>query len=446
MRDDFAIPNMGEAPQNYDKGHINRVVRNVEMTFRTAKSKGPATFTDLTAESATIANLNATASTIYKITVPRAGSEAVQYFEVGLSASAGHTFTGYSDTANAKPFLFNSTTNASNTVPSGGATGFIFRTLGVDRFSIIESTGVTGGISTNGTTISKNVANQGLVISGGNTAGNGANIELYGGSHATDANRAFYDAALHTFRAQSGVPSFFDVDATQFRTFVKVRLPDTGDVSLSSTGHAFQIGADNASNIRMDGNEIMSVNNGTVNELHLQADGGDVTLHQNATSPADFNTLILRGGRINFPATQNASSNLNTFDDYEKATFTPVLSFGGGTTGITYSIQSGAYVKIGTLVFARARIILTNKGSSTGQARLTVPFGNSNLGQDYAPISIGYYGAMVGLGGAFSGYVEQNSTSVNLVTHGSTGVTFLNETHFSNTSDIIFSVTYRANQ
>src|SRR6478609_4730148 len=223
MRDDFGIPNMGEAGTEYEKSYFNRLVRNIEMTFRSAKSKGPASFTDITAESATIANLNATASTIYKITVPRAGSEAVQFFEVGLSASAGHTFTGYSDTANAKPFLFNSTTNASNTVPSGGATGFIFRTLGVDRFSIIESTGATGGISTNGTTISKNVNNQAMVLSGGANAGSGANIELYGGSHATDANKAFYDATEHTFRDQAA-------------TALRVQIGSGGLAFFDSTG------------------------------------------------------------------------------------------------------------------------------------------------------------------------------------------------------------------
>lgn len=149
---------------------------------------------------------------------------------------------------------------------------------------------------------------------------------------------------------------------------------------------------------------------------------------------------------IQFPATQVPSANANTLDDYEENTYTPVLSFGGATTGITYSIQAGQYVKIGQLVFCQSRIILTSKGSATGQARLSVPFGNTSVtGQSYTPISIGYYGAMVGLTGAFSGYVETNSTSVNLVCHNATGVAFLNETHFSNTSDIIFTVVYRAN-
>jgi hypothetical protein len=43
-----------------------------------------------------------------------------------------------------------------------------------------------------------------LQMSGGASAGNGANIELYGGSHATAPNQAFYDATPHNFRAQNG--------------------------------------------------------------------------------------------------------------------------------------------------------------------------------------------------------------------------------------------------
>src|SRR6185437_15340438 len=75
-------------------------------------------------------------------------------------------------------------------------------------------------------------------------------------------------------------------------------------------------------------------------------------------------------GQVKFPATQNASSNVNTLDDYEEGTWTPVLSFGGGTTGITYGTQLGTYTKIGRLVEATLRITLTSKGTSTGGAAI----------------------------------------------------------------------------
>ena len=66
---------------------------------------------------------------------------------------------------------------------------------------------------------------------------------------------------------------------------------------------------------------------------------------------------------------------VNTLDDYEEGNWTPVLKFGGGTTGITYNTQIGRYTKIGRQVFINATIYLSSKGSSTGVAQITgLPF------------------------------------------------------------------------
>ena len=52
-------------------------------------------------------------------------------------------------------------------------------------------------------------------------------------------------------------------------------------------------------------------------------------------------------------------------------TWTPALDFGGATTGITYSSASGFYMHIGKLVLIQGVIILTSKGSATGNANIT---------------------------------------------------------------------------
>lgn len=51
--------------------------------------------------------------------------------------------------------------------------------------------------------------------------------------------------------------------------------------------------------------------------------------------------------------------------------WTPVLKFGGGTTGITYSVQEGYYYDLNNTIVFQLRITLTNKGSSTGSATIT---------------------------------------------------------------------------
>jgi hypothetical protein len=78
-------------------------------------------------------------------------------------------------------------------------------------------------------------------------------------------------------------------------------------------------------------------------------------------------SLILKGGTTNptgvgitFPATQSASTDANTLDDYEEGTWTPTSSTGGWT----FSIDDAQYVKIGKQVSVWASI--TNTGSGNG--------------------------------------------------------------------------------
>ena len=63
------------------------------------------------------------------------------------------------------------------------------------------------------------------------------------------------------------------------------------------------------------------------------------------SSGAAFN---LASGQLVFPATQNASANANTLDDYEEGTWTPTLVPSTGT--ITSQITEGSYIKVGRLV------------------------------------------------------------------------------------------------
>jgi hypothetical protein len=66
------------------------------------------------------------------------------------------------------------------------------------------------------------------------------------------------------------------------------------------------------------------------------------------------------GTGITFPATQSASSNANTLDDYEEGTWTP--SLGGNTT---YAAQVGTYTKIGKIVYVSAYLIVTTIGTGS---------------------------------------------------------------------------------
>lgn len=145
-------------------------------------------------------------------------------------------------------------------------------------------------------------------------------------------------------------------------------------------------------------------------------------------------------GQVRFPATQNASADANTLDDYEEGSWTPVLNFGGATTGITYGTQAGSYTKIGRYVFGTGDIILTSKGSATGNATITgLPFtvagGNGALGTGFSQNMSSWQ--------AWLGALFNSTSQINLYFSSATGVTAISNSNFTNTSEIQFSFAYQ---
>jgi len=86
--------------------------------------------------------------------------------------------------------------------------------------------------------------------------------------------------------------------------------------------------------------------------------------------------LSLPKGQISFPATQNPSSDVNTLDDYEEGTWTPTDASGAG---LTFTVNSATYVKIGRAVFFQCYIIFPATGSGLGIAIGGIPFTSSSI-------------------------------------------------------------------
>ena len=61
--------------------------------------------------------------------------------------------------------------------------------------------------------------------------------------------------------------------------------------------------------------------------------------------------VYFTGGQIKFPASQNASTDPNTLDDYEEGSWTPAVNILYGITPSS-ATYTGRYVKIGKLVYA----------------------------------------------------------------------------------------------
>ena len=75
------------------------------------------------------------------------------------------------------------------------------------------------------------------------------------------------------------------------------------------------------------------------------------------------------GAGITFPATQSASSNANTLDDYEEGTWTPVIA--SQTGSLTSYTSSGTYTKIGRTVYIIAKFEVVTSGTASGYANVS---------------------------------------------------------------------------
>ena len=219
-------------------------------------------------------------------------------------------------------------------------------------------------------------------------------------------------------------------------TLVNAAVGSVGAPSIYLTGYAttgwYNIGANNWG-FSVSGSKV----------LDIASTGLSVTGTLSATTGAAVGGATAGTGGIAFPATAVAVADVNTLDDYEEGTWTPAITFGGGSTGITYADQSGSYTKIGNRVTINAYVTLSNKGSSTGQALLTgMPFATASGFPGHTAVSLRVEG--ITFADFPMAYTSSNSTSIILEECTNAGTrSLLDNTDFSNTSSLMVSCTYK---
>ena len=176
-------------------------------------------------------------------------------------------------------------------------------------------------------------------------------------------------------------------------------------------------------------NYIQFITNGNEN-MRLDSAGGLKTKNTIGVGDATPSTS---GAGITFPATQSASSNANTLDDYEEGTWTPAV---GGDVTVTYTSRTGTYTKIGNRVVVYFEIRLASI-SGSGSARVTgLPITPSGQDGDIGTVQIASGG--VGFTSAFSAAFS-GDTDLYLYTQGATARAGWTSTQL--TSSTIFSGT-----
>jgi len=87
------------------------------------------------------------------------------------------------------------------------------------------------------------------------------------------------------------------------------------------------------------------------------------------------------GAGVTFPASQSASTDANTLDDYEEGTWTPIVITDGGGQSITHTVQRGVYTKVGRVVTVSWYVAWSSfTGGSNGVRISNFPFLSQNSG------------------------------------------------------------------
>jgi hypothetical protein len=147
---------------------------------------------------------------------------------------------------------------------------------------------------------------------------------------------------------------------------------------------------------------------GSAYDLMIDSNGGVKVAN---TLGVGYTNPSTSGAGITFPATQSASTDANTLDDYEEGTWTPALSTTSGS--ISFSSVSGTYTKIGRLVYVRA--------SLSGTATISSPTGDLKLTS--LPFTIG--SPEVGAGSTTPYNFTAGAYSINLETIGNTTTAYI---------------------
>jgi hypothetical protein len=181
----------------------------------------------------------------------------------------------------------------------------------------------------------------------------------------------------------SANPGALTVQRTDSPPGINIFRNDTSVADAQAIGGIYFYGSDTTSNTPTQLAFVTAPASGT------HAAGDNPTDLVFGTTPDNTETVaeagritqsgayVLKGGILNpggvgitFPATQSASSNANTLDDYEEGTWTPTLASGFSTAPTGYSAQTGNYVKIGKVVYFTFAIDADGAVASAGNLEI----------------------------------------------------------------------------
>ena len=382
-----------------------------------------------TPSSGTVTNLTGTASININGTVGATTRNTGLFTTLGANSAV--TLGGAAASVHT---LGTAATTGTVTIGGTAMTG----TLTFGQATTTNAVNINTGVTASGNTKSTYICTNGA-------AGSIVNVEM--GSTLASTSNTLVNGRLLAYRITAGGnPGFRCYGTSTDQNYIQIDSTGGGQTALGVNGSVgAELGTGTTAYATVLGSYVnvpveIVVNNAKV--ASFASTGLAVTGTAIAsTSVGVGNTTPSGGGAgIAFPATQSASSDANTLDDYEEGTWTPTVYFGGATVGVTYTTQSGTYTKIGNVVRITANIVLSSKGSSTTYAEVRgVPFnGPSVLGNGASVVP--YYGSMLALTGTMT--VDVYATQISLRIFGAVQPSAVQDTNFTNTSALYFTCTY----
>jgi hypothetical protein len=268
---------------------------------------------------------------------------------------------------------------------SAGTTSGTSLNLSADTSGVLQ-------LATNGTTTavtidtSQNVgigtaSPSGKFNVGGGRSNFGANSEPYSIGLGYTQVRVNSGQTVYIGASDSATPDLLFSNSAGTE---RMRITNAGDVGIGTSSPASLLHiTGNDPTIRLTDNAGSPAATWSMRSTDGNFAIRDVT---NSVDRATFNAngcmaltganLTATGIGITFPATQSASSDANTLDDYEEGTWTPSLFAGGANMVSSYnSDRNGAYTKVGNTVFWMARISDITKNAQSGALTLEgLPF------------------------------------------------------------------------
>jgi hypothetical protein len=242
----------------------------------------------------------------------------------------------------------------------------------------------------------------------------------------------------------SGYSEFDAAAGTDLATIWLGSQTAHGVLQYTTAGHVF---IDNTYNSTSGHIKLRVKTGGTpVTVLDVADTGLAVTGTLSATGTGQVGTTLgvgaatpsASGAGITFPATQSASSDANTLDDYEEGTWTPDL---GGTT--TYASRNGFYVKVGRLVFISMNIQVTLLGTGSSTVISGLPFAQSGGGQSTG-LSVSIYSSVASNVVSMQPFVGTTASSITMYSALAAGATNAQNAIFGNSTRVDITGCYTA--